>query len=151
MRSFVTAAKEHQAEQDGDEFPYEFELDGKLIRFRKPSSGEGTLLTMALARHNSFETKLATALDLFFVVLEPEAKELLTNRLLDLDDPFDGMTLVGSGDEDEPGILRAMIEEWSGDPTQSSSDSSRRSSSTSTASKPSTRKSTSSRSRSTSS
>lgn len=150
MRSFTTAVREDQAEREGEEFPYDFELDGRTVKFRKPSSGEGTILTMALARHNDFNTKLASSLDIFFRVLEPEAREWLEHRLMDMEDPFDAMMLIGSDEENE-GILYAMIEEWGGNPTQSSSSSASRSRPPGTGSKPSTRKSTSSRSRSASS
>lgn len=151
MRSFQTAVREKQAEEEGDEFPYEFELDGRTVRFRSPSSGEGTLLTMALARHNKFETKLASSLDIFFLVIEPDAREWLSGRLLDLDDGFDGMSLIGDDEERGEGILYAMIEEWSGKDSRSSTSSSSRSQGAGTGSRPRTRKSTSSASRSTSS
>lgn len=143
MRSFQTAVREKVSTDEGEEYPYEFELDGRTVRFRSPSSGEGTILTMALARHNSFNTKLAAALDVFFRVIEPDAKQWLQDRLMDLDDGFDGMSLIGDDEERGEGILYAMIEEWSGKDTQSSTSSSPRSRSTGTGSKQRTPRSTS--------
>lgn len=140
MRSFQTAVREKVSTEEGEEYPFEFELDDRTVRFRAPSSGEGTILTMGLARHNSFNVKLATALDIFFKVIEPDARQWLQDRLMDVDDGFDGMSLIGDDEERGEGILYAMIEEWSGKDSRSSTSSSSRSRRAGTGSKPSTPK-----------
>ena len=114
MKEFTTAAK--AVIDEGDTFGHEIttKVDGYEVTFMPCTEGQMAMLlgTDGVPIHE----KIATAINFFFGVLK-DARDVdhFKQRLWDRSDPF------GPGDVSE--IVQELIEEWSGNPTQSSSDS----------------------------
>lgn len=114
MREFVTAAK--AVAEDGDTFGWETErvLDGRVIKFLPATEGQ---MAMLLGSDIAPVTeRVSTGINFFFGLLRDDRDaDYIRQRMFDRADPF------GSGEIAE--IVQDLIEEWSQDPTRSSSDS----------------------------
>lgn len=138
MREFSTAVAELEAEELDLEYPHEFKLDGVVCRFRNVTGGEFTMLMASYTRHSKTADKISAAIDLMVNVLDDESRAHIEGRLMDPKDPFDFRYVAG--DDDIPGIIPMMIEEWEGNPTNGPSGSTPRPQRTGSGSKRSTRK-----------
>lgn len=114
-KSFTTAVADAQAEIVGVDYPYDFDLDGLTVQFRKPGEGEGVMLAVAMGPHRPRIERVGAVIDVFARVLEPGVKNKVIDRLLNPDDPFGPDQMFGLNGED--GILAYMLECWSGHPT----------------------------------
>lgn len=114
MREFVTAAK--AVETEGDVFGWDTErkIDGRTIKFLPATEGQmAMLLGSDIAPMGE---RVSTGINFFFGLLRDDRDaDYFKGRMFDRTDPF------GSGEIAE--IVQDLIEEWSSDPTQSSSDS----------------------------
>jgi hypothetical protein len=121
MKQFLTAAKEAAGETE--EY-LEFEVGrlndkGETIEIEKckaykPSSGQiAMLMATTQARHLPEAEKVAGIINFFVEILDEESHSLIVSRLLNHRDPF--------GLDDVEEIIWWMMEEWSGNPTGSSS------------------------------
>lgn len=115
MREFITAAQD--IENDVEESPNEFNLDGVLCRFFKPQDGQVAVLIASTGRHSSEHEKIAAYINFFVGVLDDDTHQYIVGRLLDRKDKF--------GLEQVQEINEHMMEVWSGRPTQPSSVSTR--------------------------
>ena len=114
MREFVTAAK--AVETEGDTFGRDttVKIDGRDIRFLPATEGQ---MAMLLSTDMLPTTdRISIGVNLFFNLLRDDTdSDYFRQRMFDRKDPF------GAGEIAE--IVQGLIEEWSGDPTQESSDS----------------------------
>lgn len=83
------------------------------IRFFRPREGQVALLMAQTGRHASNDLKVSAVINFFTGVLDDPSYQYVTSRLMDQKDEF-GLTHI-------EGLLQLMMEEWSGNPTQSSS------------------------------
>lgn len=115
MREFTTAAKEAAEMHDTDfGVPITIKQDGREIKILPAS--EGALAVLLASDGAPLSAKVAASINFFFSILEdPSDEDYFKVRLFDRNDPF------GGGEIAE--IVQGIIEEWTGDPTQSSSDS----------------------------
>lgn len=112
MREFVTAAK--AVADEGDTFGWDTErkIDGRTIRFLPATEGQMAMLLGSDIVPMS--ERVSTGINFFFGLLRDDRDaEYIKGRMFDRTDPF------GSGEIAE--IVQDLIEEWSSDPTQSSS------------------------------
>lgn len=126
MREFVTAiaVKETEGEnKDGwIDFPVvEVDADGKEVnrvqcRAKRPTPGQVAYLTASVHKRAALEQQIAGAINFCMAIMDQETSAYLSDRLLDMDDPFELPQLQE--------IIEALIEEWSARPTEQSSDSS---------------------------
>lgn len=114
MREFTTAAK--AVIDDGDTFGHEIttKVDDYEVTFMPCTEGQ---LAMLLGTDGvPINEKIATAINFFFGVLkDARSVDHFKQRLWDRSDPF--------GPSEVSEIVQDLIEEWSANPTQSSSDS----------------------------
>jgi hypothetical protein len=90
-------------------------LDRVECRAYLPEEGQLVILMADVkGRRAHTEDKIAGMVDFVFDLLDAESKDYLTERLLDIKDPF-GFAQVAD-------IATGLIEEWSGRPTQQPSD-----------------------------
>jgi hypothetical protein len=109
MREFVTAVK---AATEPVEQGEEFTIDSHPVRCFKPTEGQVAIYMAESGRHSTDNDRTAAVINFFMGLFEPDDQAYLANRLLDRDDAF------GLGQISE--ILNAMMEDWSGRPTQPS-------------------------------
>jgi hypothetical protein len=114
MREFTTAAKESSRKQEGTE-EYEFKVDGRTVKAYKPEPAQLAVTLARIGRHTTEQSKVAGIIDFFVGIMDEDSATYFTDRLLDRTDPFEI--------EDIQNILEYLVEEWSGNPTQSPSDS----------------------------
>lgn len=115
MREFTTAARA-AADQYEDDFgePITIKIDGREVKILPAS--EGALAVLLASDGAPLSAKVAASINFFFSILEdPADEDYFKIRLFDRNDPF------GGGEIAE--MVQGIIEEWTGDPTQSSSDS----------------------------
>lgn len=126
MREFHTAVK---ANLDEDvegviEFPIiEEDADGnevgrQICRAFPPDTSQVAVAMAGVGRHVETTVKVATIIDFFNEVLDDSSSAYMRRRLLDRRDPF-GLEQVSE-------ILKALMEEWTGRPTQEPQGSSQR-------------------------
>lgn len=114
MREFVTAAK--AVGDEGDTFGHdtEIKIDGRTVRFLPATEGQMALLLSTDMLPTT--DRISIGVNLFFNLLRDDTdSDYFRARMFDRKDPF------GAGEIAE--IVQSLIEEWSGDPTQESSDS----------------------------
>jgi hypothetical protein len=114
MREFTTAAK--AVAEEGDVFGWDTErvVDGRTIKFLPAT--EGQMAMMIGSDIAPMNERVSSGINFFFGLLRDHRDvDYFKGRMFDRADPF------GSGEIAE--IVQDLIEEWSGDPTQSSSDS----------------------------
>lgn len=150
MREIVIAAnKADSVEPDKEpveiplrDEPKDGEKEGKLriIVAQPPTSGQWTVFMATNASFASQTERIAGALNFFVSLLSSEDHSYIVARLFDRNDHF--------GPEHVSDILDALIEEWSGRPTEGPSDSASSPPTTGRSSTRRTTKSTSSPSRS---
>jgi hypothetical protein len=124
MREFVTAvaAKEELDAEGWIDFPVvEQDADGKEVRrvncrAKRPSSGQLAYLTASIHGRAPIERKISGAINFCMAIMDEDTAGYLSDRLLDQRDPFELEQLQG--------LIFQLIEEWSGRPTEPSSDSS---------------------------
>jgi hypothetical protein len=141
MREFVTAVQTMENEQEEEELPNEFALDGVLCKFYQPQDGQVAVLMASTGKHSSEQEQVAAFINFFVGVLDDDTHTYIVSKLLNRKDPF-GLAEVQE-------ILEYMMEVWSGNPTQSFSASTPSPKPVGRRSTPRTTKSTSSASRST--
>ena len=114
MREFSTAAA--AVETDGDTFGKDvtIKIDGREVRFLPATEGQ---LAMVLSTDAMpVMQKISVAVNFFFgLIRDGRDVDYFKSRLFDRKDPF--------GAEAISEIVSALIEEWTGNPTQASSDS----------------------------
>jgi hypothetical protein len=122
VKEFITAA--YDAAEDENEY-LEFTLrketkegedpdPGRLCKAYRPGDGQiAVLMATTQARHLSEGEMIAGIINFFVEILDEETHQYIVSRLLDRRDPF--------GIDQVQGIIRWLMEEWSGRPTQSSS------------------------------
>lgn len=122
MKEFTTAA-ERAAETDEDEVAFEFTIDGQLCRAFRPNDGQLAVLVATTGRHSSGAEQVAGVVNFFVSVLDEASHSYVVSRLLDRRHP---LPVQGDPDEGTVGlqdIMEWLIEQWSGRPTESRSDS----------------------------
>lgn len=112
IKEFTTAVADLE-DKPQDEPDLEFTVDGQLCYAYKPLDGQFAVLMASTGRHSSGEEQIAGIINFFVAVLDDASQTLVINKLLDRKDSF--------GIKEVEEIMRWMIEEWSGRPTQSSS------------------------------
>lgn len=113
MKEFVTAV---QAEDDADIFPdVEFKVDGEALTAYGPTSGQYALMIAAMGDMVSTPQYIATSINFLFSLLDTEDRQYIQQKLFDREDPFGAREIAD--------ILVFLVEEWSGRPTKSPSDS----------------------------
>jgi hypothetical protein len=116
MREFVTAAKgADEAPEAGPQIA--FKIDGREITFNPPDTNHLVLLTAAIEASGTSASLAATMINAFFAMIEDyEDSSWMRSRLFDPHDAF-GLDTISD-------VMAALMEEWSGKDTSSSSDSS---------------------------
>lgn len=112
MKEFVTAVA--AADKDADEW-LTFKVDGVDCKVTRPTSAQVAYLTAALHKRAATETQIAGAINFCMAIMDHDTSAYLSDKLLDLTDPFDLENLQD--------IIEWLVEEWSGRPTEPSSDS----------------------------
>jgi len=111
MREFVTSVEDAFEVEDNE--GEQFVLDGETLTYYKPTDGQMVLYMAATGRHSTENDRSAATINFFLELFDRESKEHLVARLMDRTDPF-GVKKIYE-------IIAAMMEDWSGRPTQSSS------------------------------
>lgn len=106
MREFTTAAKAVEDPTGA----VKFILDGRELTAYPPTDGQLAIFMASMGRHTGDNTKVAGAIDFFLEVLDDDSHAYMAERMLDRRRPFD-LDLVIE-------IMRYLVEEWSGRPTQ---------------------------------
>lgn len=114
MREFITAAA--AAGDEGDTFGHEITIQVDDREVRILPAAEGALAMLLASDAVPLQEKVSASINFFFSILAERADEdHFKLRLYDRDDPFGGSMIAE--------LVEGIIEEWTGDPTQSSSDS----------------------------
>lgn len=118
-KSFTSEVADVVSEVEGDEYIYDFKLDDRVVRYRKPRSGEAMMMVIVSSKHTPLVDKLAGVVDLFATVIHPANKDWVIHKI------YDGSIgpKVLFGEDGDDGVLADMLEEWSARPTKASSDS----------------------------
>lgn len=114
MREFITAAV--AAEDDGEDFGHEItiKVDGREVQILP--ANEGALAMLLASDAVPLQQKVSASINFFFSILrDGRDEDYFKQRLFDRKDPFGGSQIAE--------LVQGIIEEWTGDPTQSSSDS----------------------------
>lgn len=114
MREFTTSAR--AAGDEGDDFGEDVEInvDGRTVKIMPVN--EGALAMLLASDAAPLHEKVSANINFFFSILrDGRDVDYFKSRLYDRRDAF--------GTEQVIDIVEGVIEEWSGDPTQSSSDS----------------------------
>lgn len=114
MREFITAAE--AAGENGEDFGSDItiKVDGRDVRIMPVN--EGALAMLLASDSMPVHQKVSAAINFFFSILrDGHDEDYFKQRLFDRRDPFGGAQVAE--------IVEAVIEEWTGDPTQSSTDS----------------------------
>lgn len=115
VKSFQTAVNAEVAAQAGEIETYPFEVDGVQCIAYKPDESQLAMAISSMGRFSKDTDQIAGVINFFVGILDERSNTYLVNRLLDRNDAF-GLKQVTS-------IIEWLIEEWSGRPTKSSSDS----------------------------
>jgi hypothetical protein len=114
MREFITAAA--AVEDEGDTFGSEItiKVDGREVAILP--ANEGALAMLLASDAVPLNEKVSASINFFFSILrDARDEDHFKQRLFDRKDPFGGAIIAE--------LVEGIIEEWTGDPTQSSSDS----------------------------
>lgn len=114
MREFVTAvaAQEDESQQGW----IDFKVDGVVCRARRPSPGQVAYLLASMHKRAPLEQQIAGAINFCMAIMDHDSASYLSDKLLDPEDPFEIPQIQD--------IIEYLVEEWSGRPTEQSSDSS---------------------------
>jgi hypothetical protein len=112
MLEFTTAVKETEVD-DADAI--EFDLDGVLCTAYRPKGGQFGMLMAMTTQYSTDQEAVAGLIQLFINMLDEDSQSYVVRRLFDRKDSFD------ISDVDQ--ILRGLMEEWAGRPTEPPSDS----------------------------
>lgn len=115
MREFTTAVKKDVKKKSGERESVEFKQDGEVLKAFKPDDDQFALLLAAVGLGSSGTDGVAGTINFLLSVLDSKSKSYVSARLLDHNDEF--------GMEEVQQIMFGLIEEWSGRPTESSTDS----------------------------
>jgi hypothetical protein len=114
MREFITAAE--SAGDDGDTFGHDLtiKVDGREVEIMP--AAEGALAMLLASDAVPIQQKVSASINFFFSILRDSRDEdYFKQRLFDRADRFGGSQIAE--------LVQGIIEEWTGDPTQLSSDS----------------------------
>lgn len=114
MKEFVTAVE--AAENDDEEGWVDFKVDGYQCRARRPSPGQVAYLSSTMHKHAPLHQKIAGSINFCFAVMDEDSASYLSEKLLSQSDAFELPQVQD--------IIEFLLEEWSGRPTERSSDSS---------------------------
>lgn len=115
MREFKTAAITADTKASNS-FGKEvtFNIDGREVRFLPATEAQIALMVSAMM--SEVDGQVATIINFFFSLLADKSDEMyFRRRLFDRNDGFNSESIAS--------IAEALLEEWSGNPTQESSDS----------------------------
>src|SRR3954467_895480 len=116
MKEFITEVVETVIDgETTEERTYPFKIDGRECAAYKPKDGQFALLVAMIGDNSGWRTQAEGIINFFLNIVTPLDRVYFANRLLDRKDTFDV--------ENVADILMYLIEEWSGNPTQESSDS----------------------------
>lgn len=110
IKEFITAAR---VAEEGDAPETVFKVDGIECTAYKPEDGQLAILMATTGRHSNLHEKIAGVINFFVATLDEKSHHHLVDRLLDRKDPF--------GIEEVTDIMKNLVEEWTGHPTESSS------------------------------
>lgn len=113
MREFTTAVGRVEGHQLPGK-PITFRHDGREVTFNRPTETQIALLATAVGGYGGDMAGTTTIIAMFFEMAEDQTARYFRGRLFDRTDPFD---LVGDGGLLD--ILTSLMEEWTGNPTQS--------------------------------
>lgn len=114
MREFTTQAQEAAARENDFGEDITIKYDGREIEIL--AAGEGALAMLLASDGAPLTSKIAASINFFFSILKNSTDEdYFKQRMFDRDDPFGGNEVAE--------LVQGIIEEWTADPTQSSSDS----------------------------
>lgn len=125
---FETAARD-AATDELDEGT--FVHDGYTVTYYRPSQGQIALVMAYTDEKQNDQRKVMGLVDFFYSILDEQSQKHFQARLWDRTDPFDV-----SGPGGINAIVAALLKEWSGRPTQRSSDSTQSPATTGPESKP---------------
>jgi hypothetical protein len=114
MREFITAAA--AADDDGEDFGHEITIKVDDREIAILPANEGSLAMLLSADGVPLHQKISASINFFFSILrDGRDEDYFKTRMYDRKDPFGGAMIAE--------LVEGIIEEWTGDPTQSSSDS----------------------------
>lgn len=117
MKEFISAIEADTAEENGDERTVNFKLDGREMVAYYPTDGQLTFLLATMGRGQTDDGRFASIINIMLSCLRDADRDHFEARLLTRD-PKQRL---------KPDVIEKvfehLMEEWFGDPTQSSSDS----------------------------
>lgn len=120
MKEFTTALVSHvegdSGEDDAVTAPVTFKIDDRVITFRGATSSEVFMLMAAVSDTQGLGESIATSINVLYELMSDEDRRWLKRRLFDRRDPMRPEHIAE--------YISALVEEWSGNPTESPSDSS---------------------------
>lgn len=116
MREFTTAVKKEVKKASGEPDIIKFKQDGEELTAFRPDENQFALLMAAVGLGSNGTDGVAGTINFLLSVLDGHSKAYISRRLLDPTDDF--------GMEEVQNIMFGLIEEWTGRPTGSSTDSS---------------------------
>lgn len=116
----VAVLKEFREATAGEPFPYKFRLDGRDMRFRRPDPGEGVQLLVIVGGHNGEWSRFGAYVDIIQRVLHPDDRAWLMRRILNPEDPMSVQyPQILAGKDGQGGVMRNVVAQWGGRPTES--------------------------------
>lgn len=115
MREFITAAEEAAEADDGDlGREITIKVDDREVKILP--AVEGAVAMLMAADSVPIQQKVSTSINFFFSILADDRDvDYFKQRLFSREDKFGGSEIAE--------LVQMILEEWTGDPTQSSSDS----------------------------
>lgn len=111
MREYFTAATEAEAAEVDE--GSEISVDGKVLRYYKPTSGQYAIyMAESASRFTGNSEKTAATINFFMDLWDEDSRKVLAGWLLDRDSGF--------GVDQVMEIMNEMMEEWAGRPTKPS-------------------------------
>ena len=117
MREFVSAVVEAEQNEEGDEKPIEFKIDGRVMHAKRPITGQLIFMMTSLGRGQNTHSRFANMVNLLLETLDEDDRVWLENRLLD------GNPKTALDPDVISDVFDYLTEEWFGNPTAESSDS----------------------------
>lgn len=110
MKEYTTAVIDKITEGDDDANATKFKIDGREVTAYKPDDAMIAIIISRTGTRASAGEVGAAAIDLFYSVLDDASARWIEGRLFDRKDPF--------GLEEILEILKDLIAEWTGRPTE---------------------------------
>jgi len=115
MKEFSTAVEVVEGEETGEERQIKFKIDDRMMTAYPPTDSQMAFMLATMGRGQTDETRFGSMVTLIMNTLKEDDRDYFESRQVSRNNSIPMPVIEG--------IFEYIIEEWSGNPTQSPSDS----------------------------